>query len=58
MEKCSKCGQKKGVHKMSCETRKIVVTPKFLDPNDIKHWGFGEEYIFKMLNDIVNGKIK
>ena len=32
MEKCSKCGQKNGVHKMGCETRKITInieiTPK------------------------------
>lgn len=32
MEKCDKCGQENGVHKMGCETRKITVrlelTPK------------------------------
>ena len=58
MEKCEKCGCKKG-HKMSCPTQKqTIVVPKFLNPDDVKNWGFGEKYIFDMLNDIVNGKIK
>lgn len=59
MKKCDKCGQKKGVHKMSCEIKKkVLIVPKILNKEDEKHWGFGEESIFNMLNDIVNGKLK
>jgi hypothetical protein len=57
MKKCKQCGQKKGVHKMSCESKKqFLITPKFENKEDIKHWGVGEENIFIMLNNIVNGK--
>ena len=32
MGKCDKCGQKDGVHKMSCESRKqFIVFPKLVD---------------------------
>lgn len=59
MAKCKQCGQKEGVHKMSCESRKqVVIEPEFLNKEDDRHWGFGEKLIFKMLNDIVNGKLK
>jgi hypothetical protein len=59
MAKCKKCGQKDGVHKMSCESRKqVVVEPEFLNKEDEKHWGFGEDAFFRMLNNIVNGKLK
>lgn len=59
MKKCKKCGQKKGVHKMSCETqKKVLIVHDFINKEYEKHWGFGEESIFNMLNDIVNGKLK
>ena len=32
--------------------------PKFENEEDKKHWGYGEEALFKMLNDIANGKLK
>lgn len=44
---------------MSCESKKqFLVSPNFLNKKDAKHWGFGEEHLFKMLNDIVNGNLK
>lgn len=59
MKKCKKCGQKDGVHKMSCETRKqVVVKPEFLNKEDDEHWGFREKYIFEIINNIVNGNLK
>lgn len=58
MEKCDKCGCKKG-HKMSCSTqKKTIVVPKFENEADKNNWGFGEKYLFDMLNNIVNGKEK
>ena len=35
-----------------------VILPKFQNEEDKKHWGYGEEALFKMLNDIANGKLK
>lgn len=56
MEKCDKCGCEKG-HKMSCPTQKIViVSPQFANQEDEKHWGDKEKLLFKILNEIVNGK--
>lgn len=57
--KCKQCGQKDGVHKMGCESRRqTVILPKFENEDDKKHWGYGEEALFKMLNNIANGKLK
>lgn len=57
MKNCKKCGRKNGVHKISCESKKqYLITPKFENKEDIKHWGLVEESMFIMLNNIVNNK--
>ena len=38
MKKCKQCGQKEGVHKMSCESKKqFIVFPKLInEDNELK----------------------
>jgi hypothetical protein len=56
MEKCDKCGLKKG-HKMSCPTQKIViVSPQFANHEDKKKWGKNEKLLFDIMNIIANKK--
>ena len=53
MKKCKQCGQKDGVHKMSCESKKQFIVFQQLSDEGV----IGDKNIFKMLNDIVNGKL-
>ena len=35
MKKCKQCGQKEGVHKMSCESKKqFIVFPKLINEDN------------------------